>query len=606
MIENDEQVPGDRRTFEILKIIANSIDKDIKVTIDVPSDHPELNDRVPYLDTMIWMEYTDENYPQGKLMHKHYKKPMASKVGVQRNSAINERDQRTINTQEVMRCLRNCHEDLQETEVEEVLSQCMKQLQNSGYDQKYRKEILESAQNGIKKQKEADQRGEKPMYRPKGYRKLERVNEKKDKKKNWFKKGGKQSYFIIPATPNSQLKKMIQGRLKALKVGESIRIVERSGQRFIEVWQQQNKRPKKIQCNDPNCLVGMTENGGNCRKNGVVYAIKCKECEDIYTGETSRNAHTRSIQHMNDAHSNNEDDQEKSVLLRHMKEKHDGNNVPFEMKVIKAYQHDPLGRQCAEAVQIKNVEPSKRINNKTEFHQPGDVEFVYEKNENENQKKKKRMMQEKKMQDKPEKQVPNTESVGGPKPTDITIMDFISRMRERANDVTKQKKNTEEDDNSLSSQEMINDARERRLHKEKVIQCDQCDYKSASKTLVMRHQKAAHFASDYSFDQCEYMARTKGSLASHKQTVHNTISFKCNQCDHKEKTEVNIKKHQESAHEKKGKSKYVSKRIQCEKCEKKFNKSETFKTHMKKVHNMNLTSKENETQISILNNLNAA
>ena len=62
-----------------------------------------------------------------------------------------------------------------------------------------------------------------------------------------------------------------------------------------------------------------------------------------------------------------------------MKEKHDGNNVPFEMKVIKAYQHDPLGRQCAEAVQIKNVEPSKRINNKTEFHQPGDVKVVYEK-----------------------------------------------------------------------------------------------------------------------------------------------------------------------------------------------------------------------------------
>ena len=39
-------------------------------------------------------------------------------------------------------------------------------------------------------------------------------------------------------------------------------------------------------------------------------------------------------------------------------------------------------------------------------------------------------------------------------------------------------------------------------------------------------------------------------------------------------------------------------------CEKKFNKDETFKTHMKKFHNINLISKENETQISLMNNLN--
>ena len=87
----------------------------------------------------------------------------------------------------------------------------------------------------------------------------------------------------------------------------------------------------------------------------------------------------------------------------------------------------------------------------------------------------------------------------------------------------------------------------------------------------MRHQQAAHIAIDYSCDQCEYMARTKGSLASHKQSVHKTLSYKCNQCDHKEKTEENLTKHQESVHEKKGKPKYVSKRIQCDKCEKKFN-----------------------------------
>ena len=47
-INEDKLIPGDKRTFEILKLVANSIDTDIKVTIDVPSEHPELKNRMPF------------------------------------------------------------------------------------------------------------------------------------------------------------------------------------------------------------------------------------------------------------------------------------------------------------------------------------------------------------------------------------------------------------------------------------------------------------------------------------------------------------------------------------------------------------------------------
>ena len=50
-----------------------------------------------------------------------------------------------------------------------------------------------------------------------------------------------------------------------------------------------------------------------------------------------------------------------------MTEKHDGNKVDFEMKVLISYQHNPLSRQCAEAIWIKNVDKSKIINNKYKF-----------------------------------------------------------------------------------------------------------------------------------------------------------------------------------------------------------------------------------------------
>ena len=96
----------------------------------------------------------------------------------------------------------------------------MKQLQNSGYDKKYREEILKAAMNGIKKQREADKTGKTPFYRPRGYKKMERSLNKKARKSNWFKKDGSKSYIMVAAMPGSKLKKKIERKLKALNLPE--------------------------------------------------------------------------------------------------------------------------------------------------------------------------------------------------------------------------------------------------------------------------------------------------------------------------------------------------------------------------------------------------
>ena len=70
-----------------------------------------------------------------------------------------------------------------EEEVDEVLSDYMKELQNSGYEEQFRREVLRSGKNGFKKQLEADKSGETPLYRPRSYRREERLLEKKNKKK---------------------------------------------------------------------------------------------------------------------------------------------------------------------------------------------------------------------------------------------------------------------------------------------------------------------------------------------------------------------------------------------------------------------------------------
>ena len=76
---------------------------------------------------------------------------MTAHVGVQIESAISDRVKRTINTQETIRVMRNCHEDLPEELYCEIMSEHMKKLQNSGYSEQYRREILNSAMKAFDK-----------------------------------------------------------------------------------------------------------------------------------------------------------------------------------------------------------------------------------------------------------------------------------------------------------------------------------------------------------------------------------------------------------------------------------------------------------------------
>ena len=119
--------------------------------------------------------------------------------------------------------------------------------------------------------------------------------------------------------------------------------------------------------------------------------------------------------------------------------------------MVRSFQDDALARQCSEAVWIKNLNPENRINNKKEYHQPGDVEIHYEKNENEEVKKRKTIMKEAKKkraaeieETYPPTNLPNTNNknvdLAKKKAIEPTIIDFIKKVR-FDNDKAK-KKNT--------------------------------------------------------------------------------------------------------------------------------------------------------------------
>ena len=165
---------------------------------------------------------------------------------------------------------------------------------------------------------------------------------------------------------------------------------------------------------------------------------------------------------------------------------------------------------------------------------------------------------------------------------------------------TKSKKNeTETDDNDdiLSTQNMIDDARARRHQKVKEFNCEMCEFRSGSEILRNRHKKAAHEEISYECNMCDHKTVSKTNLKMHMERTHEESQHPCRQCDHKATTNTKLKDHIKSIHEMQTKdryenttkkikttSKYISKRIQCTKCDKRFNKPETFKKHTEMQH----------------------
>ena len=95
------------------------------------------------------------------------------------------------------------------------------------YSKKFRYEVVDSALKAYKTRNEADQEGERPLHRPKEWRKGEREQEKVRKKNDWYKRGGNEAVIFVPATPNSQLQRKYQKEMK--RQGFKIKVVEKAG-----------------------------------------------------------------------------------------------------------------------------------------------------------------------------------------------------------------------------------------------------------------------------------------------------------------------------------------------------------------------------------------
>ena len=136
-IEGDLLIPEDQRTMKVLNDVANSIDIDIKLTIDCPSMNQ--SGKLPCLDLQLWLD------SEGYIRHEFYSKPMTTPYIILRRSAVSNSVKRTTCFQEAIRRLRCCSQDLDWDTKAGHLTRFSWQMMVSGYPESYRRTIIGGA-----------------------------------------------------------------------------------------------------------------------------------------------------------------------------------------------------------------------------------------------------------------------------------------------------------------------------------------------------------------------------------------------------------------------------------------------------------------------------
>ena len=356
----DEELQDDERTMKLLQSIANTIHPSIRMTIDYPSRYTD--GKVPMLNVRMWIEEVEG---RRLILYEHYEKEMATKMVIHAESAIPKSVKRTVLTQEVLRIMLHCSRNLPWDVVRGHINKFMLKMQLSRYEQTFRYEVSKSAINAFQTMMMNEERGIRPIHRPKEWQRTERMEQKEEKRKSWYKQGGFDSVLFVPSTPGGKLKRMYHHAIR--NSGLRIKLVERTGRTLKSELQRSNPF-RKDNCERNDCFVCTTTGKGNCEAESVTYALKCKgeSClRKMYKGETASNGYTRGVEHLGKLAARNID---QSPLWRHCVDEHRGEVQAFEMSITGVYRNDAMIRQITEAVQIENTDVNILMNDRAEWN----------------------------------------------------------------------------------------------------------------------------------------------------------------------------------------------------------------------------------------------
>lgn len=198
----DEQELKDRgldpevRQMNVILEVANSLDKDIQLTQDTPSQNS--NGKLPCLDLQLWLE--DKN----QIQFEFYSKSMSNPLLILARSAVSPGVKRTTLFQEAIRRMRCCHLDLPLGEVVKHLNEFSWQMTISGYDQIFRRQIITGAVARYRQMARDHREGIKLLYRNRAQIMAHKFSKSGRSKSSWFLIDKVRQVLKLPPTPGAK------------------------------------------------------------------------------------------------------------------------------------------------------------------------------------------------------------------------------------------------------------------------------------------------------------------------------------------------------------------------------------------------------------------
>ena len=370
LIEQDLEIPEDRRTADFLVEVANSIHNSITVKADFPSNNPD--GRMPLLDLKVWV---DEN---NMAKFSFYSKECSSKFFIPFISAHSMSMKKRMLANEGFRRLVNISPDLPWDESVRVMNEFCVKMWRSGYPATWRAEAVSSVIQRLEKALKEERDGVRPLFLPKGFMEEERRMAKLRKLKSWHNTGAEAGLLagapliLCPMAGSSiskQIKQVCKKFEKEHKIG--VRLYERGGNKIENFVRSDPLKPKT--CGRENCFPCKSGGGGDCARSCAAYRVDCLECETenlkaVYIGETGRNGYARGLEHQDGLEKEKED----NPLWKHCQIQHSSRKVQFKMTCLKSFK-TAFMRQVNEGVRIACCDADICMNSKMQFHQPAIV-----------------------------------------------------------------------------------------------------------------------------------------------------------------------------------------------------------------------------------------
>ena len=259
----------------------------------------------------------------------------------------------------------------------EQLTELAARLQDSGYGESFRGQVVRDCVLGWERKVEAAETGGRPLYRPREWQKEDREKKKLLKKTAWYRP---HSDFVtyVPATPQGKLMEGIKRVVEeeSSRIGVKVKVVERGGVPLgVQLFRPEER---SAQCGAPDCFLDMGQGesggGGHHHRAGCLYRGTCNLCKELgvraeYTGESGFSGYTRTKSHLVALR---KDRPASSAMADHIHQHHPeavGREGNCSIKVLRTF-NKPLDRQLAESVLIHRSDADILLNRKEEWLPP--------------------------------------------------------------------------------------------------------------------------------------------------------------------------------------------------------------------------------------------